>query len=81
MSKLKYVIHEKNNAMKNVGSFSKYRIALTLINRRIRPIRNTRTTRKSVGETGKSIIISSMRMPKMDASTSRKSNKFHGTVK
>jgi hypothetical protein len=51
------------------------------INRNILPILNTRTTRKSVGDMGKSIMISSIKMPKIDARTRRKSNRFHGTVK
>lgn len=54
---------------------------LTLINLNIRPILNTRTTLKSVGDTGKSIIISSISIPRTDAKTSKKSNTFHGTVK
>ena len=55
--------------------------SLTLIKRRMRPILNTLTTRSSVGDTGKSIMMSSIRMPRMEASTSKKSNTFHGTVK
>lgn len=55
--------------------------ALTLISLKILPMRKTRTTRRSVGEMGRSIMMSSMRMPNIDASTNRKSNTFQGTVK
>ncbi|KYN31226.1 hypothetical protein ALC56_14494 [Trachymyrmex septentrionalis] len=40
-----------------------------LMSLKILPILNTLTTRKSVGDTGKSIIISSIRIPRMDANT------------
>lgn len=53
----------------------------TLIKRNILPIRKTRTTRKSVGDIGKSIITSSMSIPNIDANTNTKSKTFHGTVK
>ena len=52
-----------------------------LINRRILPIRNTLTTLSKVGETGKSVMRSSMRMPTMEAITNTKSNRFHAAVK
>lgn len=55
--------------------------ALTLISLKILPMRKTRTTRRSVGEMGRSIMMSSMRMPNIDASTNRKSKTFQGTVK
>lgn len=54
---------------------------LTLISLNILPIRKTRTTLKRVGDIGKSIIMSSITMPKIEANTRRKSNTFHGTVK
>lgn len=54
---------------------------LTLINRNILPILKTRTTLKSVGDTGKSIITSSISIPRTDAKTSKKSKTFQGTVK
>lgn len=61
---------------------SNFRMPLAaLINRSILPIRKTRTTRSNVGDIGKSIITSSMRIPKIEAKTSKKSNTFHGTVK
>lgn len=51
------------------------------MSRKILPILNTRTTRSNVGEMGRSIIMSSISMPKMEARTSRKSKTFQGTVK
>ena len=44
--------------------------------RRILPILKTRTTRSSVGDTGKSAMRSSITMPTMEAITSTKSNRF-----
>lgn len=58
-----------------------YYYDLTLINRNILPILKTRTTLRSVGDTGKSIITSSMSIPITDAKTSKKSKTFQGTVK
>lgn len=54
---------------------------LTLISLKILPMRKTLTTLRSVGDIGKSIIISSIRMPKIEAKTSKKSKTFQGTVK
>lgn len=54
---------------------------LAFMSLKMRPILNTLTTRRRVGDTGKSIIMSSMRMPRIEASTSKKSNTFQGTVK
>ena len=65
----------------NMRENNKFLQLFTLIKRKILPIRKTRTTRNNVGDIGKSIIISSISIPKMDASTSRKSKTFHGTVK
>ena len=52
-----------------------------LISRRILPILNTLTTRSRVGETGKSVMRSSMRIPTMEAITRTKSKRFHAAVK
>ena len=49
--------------------------------RRILPILKTRTTRSSVGDTGKSAMRSSITMPTMEAITSTKSNRFQAVVK
>ena len=53
----------------------------TLMSLSIRPILKTLTTLRRVGETGKSVIMSSMTMPTMEAITSTKSNTFHPAVK
>ena len=56
-------------------------IVHTLMSLSIRPILKTLTTLRRVGETGKSVIMSSMTMPTMEAITSTKSNTFHPAVK
>ena len=53
----------------------------TLMSLSIRPILKTLTTLRRVGETGKSVIMSSMTMPTMEAITRTKSNTFHPAVK
>lgn len=61
---------------------SSFRIPFAaFINLNIRPILKTLTTLKRVGDMGRSIMMSSIRMPNMEARTSRKSKTFHGTVK
>ena len=59
----------------------KKKLNLTLISRNILPILKTLTTLRSVGDTGKSSMRSSMTMPTMDAMTRTKSNRFHAVVK
>lgn len=58
-----------------------YNLLLTLMSRKILPILKTLTTLNNVGETGKSIMMSSISIPRMEANTNKKSNTFHGTVK
>lgn len=72
-----------NKAGKDTTSAkSNFRIPFAaFINLNIRPILKTLTTLNNVGEIGKSIMISSIRMPNIDARTNRKSKTFHGTVK
>jgi hypothetical protein len=53
----------------------------TLMSLRILPILKTLTTRRRVGETGKSVIKSSIKIPTMEAMTRTKSKRFHGAVK
>ena len=54
---------------------------LTLISRNILPILKTLTTLRSVGDTGKSSMRSSMTIPTIDAMTRTKSNRFQAVVK
>ena len=56
-------------------------LIITLIKRKIRPILKTLTTLNSVGDTGKSSIISSITIPTIDAMTKTKSKTFHPAVK
>ena len=61
---------------------SNFRMPLAaLMSLKMRPIRQTRATRRSVGETGKSSIKSSITMPTMLAITRIKSKMFHPAVK
>ena len=54
---------------------------MTLMRRRILPILKTLTTLSSVGETGKSVMRSSIRMPTIEAITRTKSKRFQAAVK
>ena len=61
---------------------SNFRMPLAaLMSLKMRPIRQTRATRRSVGETGKTSIKSSITMPTMLAITRIKSKIFHPAVK
>ena len=53
----------------------------TLISLKIRPILNTLRTLRSVGETGKFGMKSSMIIPTIDVRTRTKSNKFQALLK